>query len=596
MSSALTVMPRHPALLICLLFGGISLGCRDDRDLVRQIQTQRQLSIQASSRQDRLGDVTGLLRQFVDLNADKAGEQISFQLNLWRSERADAKPDSQASEPALPMDLLGNWSDLIPTPDIAARIAQRDYIASDTAWLRDAFLMAQVSDWADSSISDDPWLEAWFDSISGSPDGLAQPELEQLRVASRLFDWTIRNIALEPSGTPTPPYPTPSYPFGMTYGGPGYRQSVYQTLWRGSGDSLQRSQVFCQLCFQAGIPSAILAMQDADGSRQPWSVGVLIDNQIYLFESALGLPIPGPDQTGIATLSQARKDPAIMRRLDVAGYFDYPFSRMDIQQNVALMVVPPEAMAPRMKRLESSLTGDRRMRLHIDVSKLANDLDSVPGIAGARLSELPLLSAIYQASNQAFAARTPQFAVQHDARWRIVELGSPMSDELARGRWRHLTGQFADEEMEGVDGARTLYLQQRAPEFEIEDLRIDVDLQRAYGIRRDLGMSNEEFESAVMRIQNIMRLGKRTATYWLSLIQYDDKRVETARNWFDRRVLDDKQRSMWTPAAWYNQARAEERLGNVEAAVALLKNDQSPAEHGNRLRARLIQKHLTQAN
>ncbi|MEM6366427.1 MAG: hypothetical protein AAF745_18520 [Planctomycetota bacterium] len=589
-------MPRHPALLICLLLGGISLGCRDDRDLVRQIQTQRQLSIQASSRQDRLGDVTGLLRQFVDLNADKAGEQISFQLNLWRSERADAKPDSQASEPALPMDLLGNWSDLIPTPDIAARIAQRDYVASDTAWLRDAFLMAQVSDWADSSISDDPWLEAWFDSISGSPNGLAQPELEQLRVASRLFDWTIRNIALEPSGTPTPPYPTPSYPFGMTYGGPGYRQSVYQTLWRGSGDSLQRSQVFCQLCFQAGIPSAILAMQDDDGSRQPWSVGVLIDNQIYLFESALGLPIPGPDQTGIATLSQARKDPAIMRRLDVAGYFDYPFSRMDIQQNVALMVVPPEAMAPRMKRLESALTGDRRMRLHIDVSKLANDLDAVPGIAGARLSELPLLSAIYQASNQAFAARTPQFAVQHDARWRIVELGSPMSDELARGRWRHLTGQFADEEMEGVYGARSLYLQQRAPEFEIEDLRIDVDLQRAYGIRRDLGMSNEEFESAVMRIQNIMRLGKRTATYWLSLIQYDDKRVETARNWFDRRVLDDKQRSMWTPAAWYNQARAEERLGNVEAAVALLKNDQSPAEHGNRLRARLIQKHLTQAN
>ncbi len=128
-----------------------------------------------------------------------------------------------------------------------------------------------------------------------------------------------------------------------------------------------------------------------------------------------------------------------------------------------------------------------------------------------------------------------------------------------------------------------LYLAQRAPEYEIEDLRIDVDLQQAYGVRRELGIDAETYNRQLQQAQMMMRLGKRTATYWISLIQYDDGRYETAENWYSKRVLNEEQLSFWEPHARYNLARTLERLGDTDRAIELYKTDGDPQEHGNRL-------------
>ena len=149
-------------------------------------------------------------------------------------------------------------------------------------------------------------------------------------------------------------------------------------------------------------------------------------------------------------------------------------------------------------------------------------------------------------------------------------------------------GQFDNDEEEDTQGARTIYLAQRAPEFEIEDLNIDVDLQRAYGVRRDLGVDQQTFELQLQQAQAMMRGGKRTATYWISLIQYDDARYDTAETWFSKRVLDEAQLSFWEPAARYNLARSLERLGEIDRAVEIYKTAGDPQEHGNRIRARLL--------
>ncbi len=77
---------------------------------------------------------------------------------------------------------------------------------------------------------------------------------------------------------------------------------------------------------------------------------------------------------------------------------------------------------------------------------------------------------------------------------------------------------------------------------------------------------------------------------WISLIQYDDERYETAESWFTKRVLNEQQLSHWAPAARYNLARTVERLGNVDRAIELYKTDGDPQEHGNRIRARLLAK------
>ena len=117
----------------------------------------------------------------------------------------------------------------------------------------------------------------------------------QLRTAARLFDWTVRNVAFEPlqqgGGAPA----GPELPFGMTFRGPGYRQSDYLTVWRGTGDALQRAGVFTQLCRQASIAAAVLGTQSTEtGEITPWCVGVFIGDEVYLFEPGLGIHVPGP--------------------------------------------------------------------------------------------------------------------------------------------------------------------------------------------------------------------------------------------------------------------------------------------------------------
>ena len=46
----------------------------------------------------------------------------------------------------------------------------------------------------------------------------------------------------------------------------------------------------------------------------------------------------------------------------------------------------------------------------------------------------------------------------------------------------------------------------------------------------------------------------------------------------------------WAAAARYNLARSLERSGLIDEAIQLYKTDGDPQEHGNRLRARLLDK------
>jgi hypothetical protein len=572
-----------PAIGCLIFFAGTILfsGCSDDIDEVRKIQTQRQVRMQAQSQQDHLGEAFELLSRIVDLNADKAQRQIAYHLNQWLAERAEP-PTASAPE------LLATISDLLPADIAAARIEKDRFVPADINHLRDCYLFRQVVNWINTANRDDIVLQDW---LQQQEQELGLQLGDQLRTAARLFDWTVRNIAFEPLEEPGGVPPGLNLPYGMTFQGAGYRQSDYQSLWRGTGDAWQRAGVFTKLCQQASLRSAVLAVQSTEtGELTPWCVGVFIGDEVYLFEPNLGIHIPGPGQVGIATLKQARSDAAVMRRLAIAGFFDYSLTKEDIQQNIALLNLLPEAVSPRMKILESGLTGNRRMSVYVDADATAEELDEAAGIAGVRLWKVPLLAEVYRVELEKQAERDPQFLFWYLSRWAIMDGGNEMADKLSRGRWRHLTGQFDDQEDSNLEGARTLYLGQRAPEFEIADLDIDVNLQKAYGIRRELRASPELYKQQVKQVQVLMRLGKRTATYWLSLLQYDDGRLETAGSWLEKRVLNEEQLSRWEPAARYNLARTLERLGETERAIALYKTVGDPQEHGNRVRARLLAK------
>ena len=598
-ASRLVMLSRKLSLLVLLLAALFAVGCGDNSAKVKAIERQRQARIQADTTVDHLGEVHSLLSRLVELNPQEAQRELVYHLNRWGEGK---EFDGDKATP-----LLKTISTVLPEEQAREMTEQASFVGSDTDYLRDCYLFRQISEWVDREPGEDPMLTNWLNEIESQ---LPEEEVVKLRTAVRLFDWTVRNVGYEPlqpeeSLLPHPPFPggmsIPEFSLGMKFQGPGYRQTDYETVWRGLGDSQQRAGVFTQLCRQASIPAFVLATQsEQDGTLAPWSVGVLIGKEVYLFEPELGCYVPGPGQVGIATLSQARSDASVLRRLNVVSYFDYPVSNSDVQQSIALLNVTPEAVSLRMKQLESGLTGNRRMKTFVDVDALATEIDSVPGIAGVRIWDVPVLAEVYAAELKAAAMRDPLLMFWSTASWAILEGMSDNAKLLALARWRHLHGQFDKDDEEDAEGARVLYLQQRAPEFEIEDLGIDVNLQKAYGVRRELGMDQKQYEMQLRYAQDLMRMGKNAATYWVSLIQYDDERYETAQTWFSKRVLASdliSRRELtgdvlspWVAAARYNLARSFERSGKIDEAIQLYKTDGDPQEHGNRLRARLLDK------
>jgi len=572
-------------LMSSLLVGSLIFsGCGKNEDIIGQIEADRQARLQSQTKQDHLGQVHRMLTRLIELNPDEASRQITYHLNRWLEQNPLPKFDqSPSGQPSI----LKTVNKFVEPDELDKALFGQRFVRSDVDHLRDAYLFRTLAGWIDRPSSDDPLLADW---LASQTETLGESDATRLRTATRLFDWTVRNIALEPAFAPTDGrISAPSFPLGMEFQGPGYRQTDFQTVWRGIGDGLQRAGVFTQLCNQAGIVSAVLSLQAAEtGELRPWAVGVLIGKDFYLFEPNLGIFIPGPDQVGIATLAQARSDASVMRRLNIPGFFDYPLSKLDVQQNTAMLNTVPVALSPRMKLLQSRLTGERRMNLFTDVDSVAKQLDASVGIAGVRLWPVPILAGIYQEALAKAAERDPMLSVWYASSWAILEGESKSSKEFSRARWRHLHGQFDNNEAEDLKGARPLYLAQRAPEFEIEDLRIDVDLQKQYGVRRQLGVAPEVYDAQLQFAQQMMQFGKRTATYWVSLIQYDDARYDNAVTWLRKRVLDESQVSQWVPSAQYNLGRSLEQLGNDDEAIELYKTSGNLQEHGNRIRARLL--------
>src|SRR5690554_830577 len=66
----------------CLVMGCLG-GCHDDSKELQRILSQRQVAVQKQTQQDHLGETVSLLNQFVELNEDRARQQIAYHLNQW---------------------------------------------------------------------------------------------------------------------------------------------------------------------------------------------------------------------------------------------------------------------------------------------------------------------------------------------------------------------------------------------------------------------------------------------------------------------------------------------------------------------------------
>jgi hypothetical protein len=398
----------------------------------------------------------------------------------------------------------------------------------------------------------------WMRDISRWARG---DSFDDLQRATALFDWTVRNVQLIPDEEAIPHRP-------------------WKVLLYGRGTAEQRAWVFALLCRQLELDVVMLATkpsQSADaseagqGKAQFWLPALVLGEELHLFDSRLGLAIPGAGGQGVATLKQVSEDDAALRQLDLEEAA-YPITADMLTDITAYAVADWFDLSRRALQVEEKLTGDDRFVLSADPSGIAERLRTVSQIGQVRLWELP------------FATLRDQLSLLPPARHREVLAFEPLATrpKLWKARLRHFQGR-----REGGDEQTAT-----EPADVIDDHGEAAQLYTDKSVRptdREIGRNQS---SGKRRVDATAKLN---ATYWLGLLSFDDGKFDVAAHWFGRPELVAED-SPWAHGARYNLARTYETQEKLEEAIPLLEQEGSPQQHGNKLRARSLKSRLAQAD
>ena len=476
---------------------------------------------------------------------------------------------------------------LIPAMQVGPWLSDMAYF-QQTLWLHDiAERVAKQSPPAKLK----PWLKEF-------ETGVGLPEAEQLQAAERLFDWTIRNVQLDPL-PPMPKAPAatvdpttktrldPVSPAQLGEVGPGYAQLPVQVLLYGHADAHERARIFIQLCRQAGIDAVMLAVNDeASPIPRPWTAAVLVGGQLYLFDTALALPLPGPEGQGIATLDQVAANPELLKQLDVEGQPPYPVGPQDLRAVIALIDAEPAALSRRMQHLQAGLPRESRLVLFVRPSELEAKIKNGKhnkAVSTVSLWRAPLEAIVYQVGRLATFPTNKAKAAEFDLVQNIFSPGQPL--HLARNL--HLQGRLTDGERE--PGARTLYLMCRKPDRDIQAMRTNPFFRAAVGLQDNPNAKASERDAMLEYWTRKLQTEKQHATYWLGLSYYEEGNLNTTLTFLGQRTISAATQSPWESGARYNLARCYEDLGQLELARQWLESDKdSPQRTGNLLRAKWL--------
>jgi hypothetical protein len=298
------------AMMLLFLFAG---GCqRRERD--RTEAYSRQLDDQ-KTKTDNLRKGMRYLRQMTPTNAKNIAREVQLELNTWIKTIDPSRAEYMTSEllrelPAEELKAVGSANPL-----------ELKFDYWDIDYLYECQMARDLSSWVvDLPIRDSllaPIVAAKQKSLS--PDGALQ-----LEEAYKLFDWTIRNIALESEGSSDVASTTDDPRLPLSDNAVGYGYLPWESLLYSRGDFVERGRVFTALARQRNIETFWISVGAAAGEPgKLFAIGVLIENEVLLFEPKLGMPILEPDAVEFATLKQALENPRVLRRLDLAGQFDY---------------------------------------------------------------------------------------------------------------------------------------------------------------------------------------------------------------------------------------------------------------------------------
>jgi len=365
-----------------------------------------------------------------------------------------------------------------------------------------------------------------------------------------VFGWVVQQIQLVPPGSLAPP------------GLPQAQARPFDVLLRGmateqGGEWAERAWLFMALCRQLGIDVGLLKYKSAQKPEETyaWICAVAIGNQAYLFDARIGMPIPGPDGTGVATLEEAATNPLVLRQLDLPGQAPYKTTLDDLNADKLVVLIDSSLgyFAPRMRLFQENLTGKYRMILFREPMAQRDKFAEAMGerFGGVELWSLP---------------RAVEYNLFHDAGF-VTATQWPI--QIFDARLPLLTARL-DELRGEIDQAKEKYGKFRfAPDLVMADKKTRI-LPAA---RQALDMY---------------------ATYFLALCQLDQNHPDQAEFLLKQTLdhLPEPQPNgpfcfMYRWGAQANLARLYDAKGDERRAIAYYcQPDPTWQSHGNLLRAR----------
>jgi hypothetical protein len=282
---------------------------------------------------------------------------LSSALEMLRPEKLGI-----SAEPKAAVDTLNNW-----VRDCGKTLPADNSPVSDSA--ADKLISQPARTAAGGELYDRQDIEhvrnCWL--FKQARSGIVRQHDSDVARTVALFELACRIVALTGKGDLTAPL------------------NLYDIAVIGKGEPEDRAWIFAELLRQTGIDAVILRPAPAKTGATPprWLVGALVDKQIYLFDPTLGWPIPSPSDKGTtaavesaATLAQVLADDKLLRKLDISAEKPYPLHSADLKSARAEIITSSRYSSPRIRRLESFLSGDRSVTIYVPVG----DVGSRPGL------------------------------------------------------------------------------------------------------------------------------------------------------------------------------------------------------------------------
>ncbi|QDT00012.1 transglutaminase-like domain-containing protein [Adhaeretor mobilis] len=377
----------------------------------------------------------------------------------------------------------------------------------------------------------------WLRDISDWARGDAVTDLE---AATALFDWTVRNV------------------WAVTAEQAVDIHHPWQALLYGRGTVEDRAWVFVELCRQQQLAAVVLAVSSGDESpAEFWLPAVLIEGELYLYDTRLGLPVVNSETQEVLTLARVQADSDLLPSL----YAEYDLSRVEAQ-----IVASPFQLTGRSHLLENALEDEQIVLLSSDLADLQSELQKQHSIQAVKLWPLPFQSIVdehsIKISKRRLAAKAFDPFRQEPMLWKARALHFQGKKPPLRSDRK---SQLA-EPREGHRDAIRLYQNER------------------------VRPSGEALSKLPPQVRSVAEQAKALASLWLGQLSYDEGRYETAQFWFESIDPDKVDDVILVAAASYNLARTYEQLGEIDKAVQVLQNccEGSPQHQGNLLRAQRL--------